>query len=157
MCLPPFWHLLSLWLIDSGTLGRVRWFRNTIATWEPWTPSLLLMRIVGLSAHQMTRVSGFGSGKYRFIAAWNTDVVFGIRVHYFMSLFYVSYHTPPQYGVVNNGRQQVGETDQQRTLFIHPTSYSVATGRIVGFKLCKCFVWLPGCWQRPFSPRGSTV
>lgn len=56
---------VPLCVSKSGTSGQARWFRSTIVIWAPSTPSPLLTRTVGLSAHQTTRVFEFGSGKCR--------------------------------------------------------------------------------------------
>lgn len=109
----------SLCRSDSGTSGLVRLFRNMTVTWELSTPSPLLMRIVGLWAHQTTRVLEFGSGKYR-ATAWNTDPVFGIWVCCFIVFVAMpsskAYNPTPQYQVVNNGRLRLRWAAAQRNL-----------------------------------------
>lgn len=64
MLLTPPCFTLCLCLSNSGTSGRVRWSRSTIATWEPSTPSRLLMKTADLSVRQTTRVFECGSGEY---------------------------------------------------------------------------------------------
>lgn len=104
---------------DSGISGQVRWFKSMTVTWEPSTPSPLLMRIVGLSARRTTRVFEFGSGKYRLLkTAWHTDAVLGIWLCWFIVTVSMppskAYNPTPQYRVVNNGRLRLCLAAAQR-------------------------------------------
>lgn len=126
-------------LSNSGTSGQVRWFRNTTVTWEQSTPSPLSMRIVGLSARQMTRASEFGSGKFEILMYYVSE---GIWVCFFMHLLLCLQakhiiHLPSTEWLIMEDcgctGQQLRETHQLWTrnkensysLFSHPSRYSV--------------------------------